>query len=139
MARRLRGHVGSTAVPGLAAKPVVDLMAPVRSLTASEEADAVLAGCGWRLVPPDLDQRPWRRLHVLPEDDRRLAHLHLIEPDHPRWHEALAFRDRLRREPDLAAEYARLKRQAARRHGRDREVYTQAKSAFVEAVLRRQR
>ncbi len=122
-------------MPGLAAKPVVDLLAPVESLADGPRADDVLAEAGWQLVPPELDQRPWRRMYVLPEDDRRLAHLHLVEFDHPRWREILLFRDRLRRHPELAQEYAHVKRVAARAHPDDREAYTKAKSAFIEEVV----
>lgn len=128
-------HVGSTAVPGLPAKPVVDLMAPVQSLVAAESAEGALADAGWHLVPPELDRRPWRRMYVLPEGDRRLAHLHLVEPDHQRWRDTLAFRDRLRQRPDIAQEYARLKQEAAKAHREDREAYTAAKTEFVQSVV----
>jgi GrpB-like predicted nucleotidyltransferase (UPF0157 family) len=129
-------HVGSTAVPGLSAKPVIDLIAPVGSLDASAEADQALMEAGWHLVPPDLDLRPWRRMYVLPEGDRRIAHLHLVERTHPRWRDTLLFRDVLRRRPDLAEAYSRLKVRAAGAHGHDREAYTQAKATFVDGVLR---
>lgn len=130
-------HIGSTSIPGLPAKPIVDLMAPVRDLTSADEAIAVLERAGWSLVPPELDGRPWRRLCVLPDGDRRRAHLHLVEPTHIRWQEALRFRDTLRADAGLAEEYARLKRQAAEAHRDDREAYTQAKGSFVERVLQR--
>jgi GrpB-like predicted nucleotidyltransferase (UPF0157 family) len=132
-------HIGSTAVPGLPAKPVVDLMAPVTVLAACPAADPVLARAGWQLVPPELDERPWRRFYVLPEGDRRLAHLHLVEGTHPRWRDTITFRDALRAEPELAAAYAAVKRIAAEAHRDDREAYTTAKSAFVEQVTRRHR
>lgn len=128
-------HVGSTAVPGLAAKPVIDLQAPVVSLVGSEPADHLLAEAGWHLVPPELDQRAWRRLHVLADSDRRVAHLHLVEGDHPRRRETLDFRDQLREQPALAAQYERLKRTAAHEHGDDREAYTHAKAAFIRTVV----
>jgi GrpB-like predicted nucleotidyltransferase (UPF0157 family) len=131
-------HIGSTSVPGLPAKPIVDLMAPVGDLASLDGADAVLERAGWSLVPPDLDGRSWRRLYVLPEGDRRLAHLHLVEPTHTRWQEALRFRDALREDAALAEQYARIKRQAAQDHRDDREAYTEAKGAFVERVLQRQ-
>jgi GrpB-like predicted nucleotidyltransferase (UPF0157 family) len=111
-------------------------MAPVSSLTTSAEADQALTDAGWHLVPPALDRRPWRRMYVLPKDDRRIAHLHLVEREHPRWRETLRFRDELRRQPDLAEAYYRLKLRAAEAHGHDREAYTEAKSAFVDEVLR---
>lgn len=142
-------HVGSTAVPGLAAKPVLDLLAPVTSLTAAERAAPTLArdgpwsgdapAEGWSFVPPELDQRPWRRMFVLPEGDRRVAHLHLVLADDPHVDEIIAFRDALRRSADLRDAYARLKRSAAAAHESDREAYTAAKSAFVADVLSRAR
>ena len=128
-------HVGSTAVQGLPAKPVVDLLAPVRSLVAAEAADEVLAAAGWHLVPPGLDQRPWRRMYVLPDGDRRVAHLHLVEADHERFRDTLRFRDQLRQRPELASAYARLKYDAAEEHRDDREAYTAAKTAFVRSVV----
>jgi GrpB-like predicted nucleotidyltransferase (UPF0157 family) len=125
-------HVGSTAVPGLAAKPVLDLLAPVTSLADAALADDVLAAAAWHLVPPELDARPWRRLHVLADGDRRVAHLRLVASTHPHCRELVRFRDLLRDDPDVAAEYAHLKRRAAAAHGHDREAYTRAKAEFVE-------
>lgn len=128
-------HVGSTAVPGLPAKPIVDLLAPVRSLAAAEAADELLVAGGWHLVPPELDQRPWRRMYVLPDGDERVAHLHLVEADHERVRDTLMFRDQLRQRRDLASKYARLKFAAAEEHRDDREAYTSAKAAFVREVV----
>jgi GrpB-like predicted nucleotidyltransferase (UPF0157 family) len=128
-------HVGSTAVPGLTAKPVVDLLAPVASLAVGVPVDEVLAAGGWHLVPPELDQRSWRRMYVLADADRRVAHLHLVETSHPRRREMVGFRDRLRRDPALAAAYARVKRSAAAAHHDDREAYTQAKGTFIDDVV----
>lgn len=118
-------HVGSTAVPDLAAKPVIDLMTGVADL----DARVVLAG--WHPVPPDLDARPWRRLWVRADGDRRLAHLYLMMPASERWLQTLRFRDRLRASPELRAEYAALKRRLAAEHSSDREAYTAAKAGFV--------
>lgn len=129
-------HVGSTAVPGLPAKPIIDLLAPVRSLDDARAASRGLRVAGWSLVPPDLDGRPWRRLYVLPDGDRRLAHLHLVASDHPRVARTVLFRDRLRADPDLAEAYGRLKRDAAAAHRDDREAYTRAKTAFIDEVVR---
>lgn len=131
-------HVGSTAVPGLAAKPVIDLMASVRDLSAVvAQAGDGLAADGWCYVPPELDQRPWRRFFVKPDESgqHRVAHLHLIQAGHPRWAEQLAFRDALRRDGQLARHYEDLKRLLAARHAGDREAYTAAKAAFVANAL----
>jgi GrpB-like predicted nucleotidyltransferase (UPF0157 family) len=128
-------HVGSTAVPGLAAKPVIDLLAPVRLASAAVELHRPLIEAGWELVPPELDGRAWRRLYVLAEGGRRRAHLHLVDPSHPRWHDEVIFRDRLRQRPDLASAYVHLKRLAASTYRDDRDAYTEAKSDFVHRVL----
>jgi GrpB-like predicted nucleotidyltransferase (UPF0157 family) len=133
-------HVGSTAVPGLAAKPVLDIMASVTDPDAVvEHASRRLAADGWRYVPPELDGRPWRRFFVKPDaaGQRRIAHLHVIRAGHPRWAEQIAFRDALRRDSELAGRYAELKRRLAQEHGADREAYTAAKGQFIAAALRR--
>lgn len=131
-------HVGSTAVPGLAAKPIIDLQAtaidPAAVIAARHHT---LAAGGWFFVPRELDQRPWRWFVVRVDGSGRyrLAHLHLMAPGEPRWDQQLAFRDALRADPALAAEYARLKAAAARDHARDREAYTSAKQVFIRRVL----
>jgi GrpB-like predicted nucleotidyltransferase (UPF0157 family) len=131
-------HVASTAVPGLAAKPIIDLMASVRDLDeVVGQAGDRLAADGWCYVPPELDQRPWRRFFVKPDESgrHRIAHLHLIQAGHPRWAEQLAFRDALRGDDQLARRYGDLKRLLAARHADDREAYTAAKAAFVANAL----
>ncbi|MEU6860722.1 GrpB family protein [Glycomyces sp. NPDC046736] len=134
-------HVGSTAIPGLAAKPIIDLAASVTGLDAvTAAAMEGLAAEGWCHVPPSLDGRPWRRFFVKPDASgrHRAAHLHLIEAGHPRWSEQIAFRDALRADPALARDYEHLKRRLSARHGDDRETYTEGKAAFIAAALRPQ-
>lgn len=131
-------HIGSTAVPGLAAKPIVDLMASVTDLDiVVAQASERLAADGWCYVPPDLDCRPWRRFFVKPDPagQRREAHLHLIQSGHPRWSEQIRFRDALRRDVPLTQRYESLKRRLAEQHGHDREAYTEGKAEFVASVL----
>ncbi|HEX8006393.1 MAG TPA: GrpB family protein [Trebonia sp.] len=133
-------HVGSTAVPGLVAKPVIDLMASVSDPdTVVDQAGERLAADGWCYVPPELDQRPWRRFFVKPDTfgRRRVAHLHVIRAGHPRWAEQLAFRDALRGDDQLAERYQDLKQRLTAQHANDREAYTDAKAEFVAGVLRR--
>ncbi|GAA1027583.1 MULTISPECIES: GrpB family protein [Amycolatopsis] len=132
-------HVGSTAVPGLAAKPVLDVMASMRDLS-TETVSAVvpvLSAGGWCFVPPELDvAAPWRRFFVLPDaaGRRRVAHLHLLPEGHPRWQAQLKFRDALRADPGLAEEYAEVKRRLAG-EVTDREEYTAGKTDFVRRAL----
>jgi GrpB-like predicted nucleotidyltransferase (UPF0157 family) len=127
-------HVGSTAVPGLAAKPILDIVAGVRDL---EEARAAFdplrehsyehaphrPGTHWFSKPPST--RWWERTH----------HLHLTVPGSDLWRERLAFRDALRADPALAAEYEALKLGLAREHRGRVEAYTAGKRAFVARVL----
>jgi len=124
-------HVGSTAVPELPAKPILDLMAGAADLDQATAIAAVLAAHGWHYLPPELDQRPSRRFFVHVVGGRRHAHLHLMRPSTADWQRHLDFRDRLLADPALRAEYAALKRQLAATHADDREAYTEAKSAFI--------
>jgi GrpB-like predicted nucleotidyltransferase (UPF0157 family) len=128
-------HVGSTSVPGLAAKPILDLMAGIADLDAAPDIAATLAGHGWHYVPPKLDERDYRRFFVQVVDGHRHAHLHLMRPDTDDWYRHLAFRDRLRADEELRGRYAELKRRLAAAHTEDREAYTEAKSDFVNRAL----
>jgi GrpB-like predicted nucleotidyltransferase (UPF0157 family) len=132
-------HVGSTSVPGLVAKPVIDLMALVTDLDAvvGEQA-ATLDGMDWRYVPPEFDGRPFRRFFakVSPDDRHRRAHLHLMAAGADRWDLQLRFRDALRADPALRDQYATVKSRLAEAHGGDRERYTDEKAEFVLRALR---
>lgn len=128
-------HIGSTSVPGLPAKPVLDVQAAVADLDCAPAVAEALAGSGWHLVPPELDARPWRRFLVQAADDVRVAHLHLMVGGTERWVEQLAFRDALRADPDLRQRYARLKQELAAAHVDDREAYTAGKADFIHIAL----
>lgn len=130
-------HVGSTAVPGLAAKPVLDVQAAVLDLGCAGAVAQALAPAGWHLVPAELDARPWRRFLVHVVDEHRAAHLHLLPAGSARWSEQIAFRDALRADPALVLRYAELKRTLAAQHSADREAYTAGKDEFVRGVLQR--
>lgn len=128
-------HIGSTAVPGLAAKPILDLMAGVTDLDQAPEMAVALAGHGWHYVPPELDARPSRRHFVHVVGGHRHAHLHLMRPGTADWQRHLDFRDRLRADPALRDAYAELKQRLATVHAADREAYTEAKSAFIAGTI----
>lgn len=132
-------HVGSTAVPGIVAKPVIDLMAQVTDTDAVvDQAGDALDEMNWRYVPPELDDRPWRRFFakVTADDQHRLAHLHLMSVGTVRWDQQLRFRDALRANPVLREEYAAIKSQLATAYPDDRERYTDEKASFVTRVMR---
>ena len=127
-------HVGSTSIPGLRAKPIVDLLAPVTSLDAAQAAIAVLQEAGW-LFWPDDPNRHYRLWFLRPRPDARTHHLQIIAQGHPAARALIVFRDALRDEPNLRESYATLKDRLAEQHRTDREAYTNAKADFVRAVL----
>lgn len=122
-------------MPGLAAKPVVDMAAPVRSLEASRAAIPLLTEAGWWHW--DSDPMPWRHWFLRPRPELRTHHLYVIERSHPEFGNLLALRDLLRADPSLAGEYAAHKRELAARHRDDRNAYTGAKSDLIATMLRR--
>jgi GrpB-like predicted nucleotidyltransferase (UPF0157 family) len=124
-------HIGSTAVPGLAAKPVIDIMAAVQTLDASRPAIPAASLLGYCYYPYRPDAEHW---FCKPSPAFRTHHLHLVPIDAPQWRRATAFRDYLRAHPDVAAEYEALKRRLADEHRLDREVYTQAKHPFITRI-----
>jgi GrpB-like predicted nucleotidyltransferase (UPF0157 family) len=125
-------HIGSTAVPGLRAKPVLDIMAGVESLEASLPAIQAVSRLDYVHYPYRAEVMHW---FCKPSPAHRTHHLHLVPLGSPLWNERLLFRDVLRRDPALAAEYAELKTFLADRYRNDREAYTEAKSDFIARVL----
>ena len=130
-------HVGSTAVAGLGAKPIIDMLLGVGKLAEVEARIPALEALGYEYVPRFESRFPERRFFVGTTPDGHRHHLHAVEIGGTFWQRQLLFRDRLRAEPGTAAAYERLKRELARRHGDDREAYTEAKADFIEAVLER--
>lgn len=129
-------HVGSTAVKGLRAKPVLDLVAPIESLERTPLITRMLAPYHWHYVPYELDQRPWRRFFIKVKQNKRIAHLHLVLPDEGRWHEQLRFRDILQDNAYIRQAYAELKTMLAEEFRHDRDAYTAAKSDFIRKTLK---
>jgi GrpB-like predicted nucleotidyltransferase (UPF0157 family) len=127
-------HIGSTAVPGLAAKPIIDMMAGVHDVEEARAAFEPLSSLGYQYR----DHRPEAHWFRKPEPGAPLGagathHLHLTEPESDIWRERLAFRDALRAEPALAAEYQQWKLRHATMPGPN--AYTACKRPFVARVL----
>jgi GrpB-like predicted nucleotidyltransferase (UPF0157 family) len=127
-------HIGSTAIPGISAKPIIDMMAGVRDLGEARAAAGPLEKHGYVDAPhrPAIAHHFAKPARDLPEC--RFG-LHLTEPGSDLWRERLAFRDALRADAALAGDYEALKLRLAREHGSDAEAYTAGKRAFVGAVL----
>jgi len=128
-------HIGSTAVPGLRAKPVIDMLAPVVSLAEARAAVPVLTGAGWVFWPEDPGGH-YRLWLLRPRPEARTHHLQVMEGEDPHVRAVLAFRDVLRSDAGLRQEYASLKDQLCEQHRAGRNAYTNAKGAFVQRVLR---
>ncbi|MGB6021321.1 MAG: GrpB family protein [Ornithinimicrobium sp.] len=128
-------HVGSTSVPNLAAKPILDFQAAVNTFDGVAGIAATLAPTGWHYVPPELDGRTWRRFFVEVSQGHRVAHLHVMLLSNPRWRQQLIFRDALRADSRLVQQYAALKQRLAAQHVADREAYTAGKADFIASVL----
>lgn len=129
-------HCGSTAVPGLRAKPVLDIFVGIRSLDDWIQCKAPLELLGYDYaehagIPNDFVFGRGR-------DKTERTHLvHVIEYRGELWRNALAFRDALRTDPALAAEYAAIKEQAVEQAPVNRARYNDLKGSFIAAVLAR--
>jgi GrpB-like predicted nucleotidyltransferase (UPF0157 family) len=132
-------HIGSTAVPGLAAKPVIDVLLGAPVLAIVEREMPQLAADGYRYVPEFEKAFPERRYFVKPDGQPGHFHLHAVVMGSIFWREHLAFRDALRGDAALAEEYLRLKRRLATRHPNGRAAYTDAKATFIRSVVDRSR
>jgi GrpB-like predicted nucleotidyltransferase (UPF0157 family) len=132
-------HFGSTAVPGLAAKPIIDILIAGRSLAQAKatmiEPIIALGYVYWSENPKS--DRMFFVKGMPPYGERRTHHVHITEPDGEMWQRRLAFRDYLRANLDEAHRYEVLKRNLAARFPADRDGYTDAKTEYVEAVYRR--
>ncbi len=125
-------HVGSTAVPGLDAKPIIDILVGIDSLEASRVCFGPLAKLSYLYAPYRADEMHW---FCRPYPSRRTHHLHLVPIDSSRFRNELSFRDRLRANPKTAGEYTALKRNLAERFAGNREAYTDAKADFIKRAL----
>lgn len=128
-------HIGSTAVPGLGAKPIIDMMLGAPDLKLIEGRIPALEADGWRYVPEFEKAMPERRYFTRLDQPPGKFHLHAVVLGSSFWQRHLAFRDALRTQPALADRYWRIKQRLATRHAKDRAAYTDAKSEFIRSVL----
>jgi GrpB-like predicted nucleotidyltransferase (UPF0157 family) len=127
-------HIGSTAVPSLGAKNIVDMMAGVGSREVADECQRLLLGVGYDDVTPQPGEVDW--FYCLGKNHQIVYfHLHLVLYPSDRWDRQVLFRDILRANPEIAENYCALKRRLAEEMGCDRVAYTEAKTGFIESVL----
>jgi len=129
-------HFGSTAIPGLAAKPIIDILIAASSLAEARiQAIAPLAAIGYAFWSenPKID-RLFLVKGLPPQAARRTHHIHITENTGELW-QRLLFRDYLRLHPEEAQTYEQLKRTLAASHREDREAYTAGKTAYIAEVM----
>jgi GrpB-like predicted nucleotidyltransferase (UPF0157 family) len=127
-------HVGSTAVPGLAAKPILDIAVAVNAPEAVALSATLLSGIGY------LDRGSAGRNggHLLvreAEADVRTTHVHIVHVEDPQWEDYLWFRNSLRTDERMRHTYSELKTRLAEAHDTDRRAYTAGKDLFIRSVL----
>ncbi|MCX7125472.1 MAG: GNAT family N-acetyltransferase [Gammaproteobacteria bacterium] len=130
-------HVGSTAIPGLSAKPIIDIQIAVASLEIAKIIVVpLLQKLGYEYWADNPDKtRMFFAKGMPPYGEKRTHHVHIVEPSSPHWTGKIAFRDYLRSHLDTAKEYEQLKIKLAVDHQHDREKYTDEKAEFVHKIL----
>ena len=128
-------HIGSTAVAGMSAKPIIDILAGVASMAAAEALAEPLCVSGYTTSAEFNAALTDRKWFMRWANGHRTHHLHVVVHGEAPWKDRLRFRDVLRTQPELAARYVALKTELAARHSSDREAYTDAKEAFVQSLL----
>ncbi|TQL69392.1 GrpB-like predicted nucleotidyltransferase (UPF0157 family) [Nocardioides albertanoniae] len=128
-------HIGSTSVPGLPAKPIIDMLAVVTSYEAAGSTLPALRDVGWVAAPEpgDVEQRKWS--WCSPSVAYRTHHLHVVEKSSEAWPTWLAFRDHLRTNAEDRETYAAIKRRLSAADDEDRTAYRAGKSPFIASVL----
>ncbi len=125
-------HVGSTSIPGMPAKPIIDIAIAVRNFEEAAVNIPALADLGYRYR----GENGIPRRHFFIRGEPRTHHIHMVEPDSADWRQLLLFRDRLRADTTLAQDYAALKQKLAGEFSEDRIKYLQGKAAWIGKVLR---
>jgi GrpB-like predicted nucleotidyltransferase (UPF0157 family) len=132
-------HVGSTAIPGMPAKPIIDINIGVESLENARGMKDTFEGLGYEYRPfvpgHTFEDLRAQELYVKGPETKRTHHTHVTRYDSDFWKRSLLFRDYLRIHPDRAQEYAELKTRLAQDHADDREGYSQHKSQFILQTL----
>lgn len=128
-------HFGSTAISGMPAKPIIDILAGVESMAVADALFEPILAYGYTTSRAFNAMLPDRRWFMRSANGRRTHHLHLVVHGSESWRVHLRFRDALRANPAVAQRYAELKLELAAEFAGDREAYTNAKSEFVTSVV----
>ena len=125
-------HVGSTAIPGLSAKPIIDIMVGVNSLEETKPCIELLTKINYMYYPYRPESMHW---FLKPTPEHRTHHLYLVPVSDSQYQARIAFRDYLRIHREEREEYEKLKTKLAAKHSNDREAYTLAKEDFIKNIV----
>lgn len=128
-------HIGSTSVPGLASKPVIDILVGATSLVGIESRIPALIAAGFTYRPEHEDELPMRRYFTKTPPGSLRVHVHAVERSGHLWRDHLAFRDALRSDDALRDRYQALKLELAQRFAHDKAAYTEAKGPFIRETI----
>lgn len=126
-------HIGSTSIPGLCAKPLIDIAVLVKDINELDKIPEQLIENGYVERVGRLPGR--QKVFAKGGDDNVTHHLHIIEQGEVDWDEKIMFRNILIAQPELMKEYAELKKNLAEKYADSRSGYTKAKAAFIRKVL----
>lgn len=132
-------HIGSTSIPGMPAKPIIDMLGLVADYESFAAALPHLSSIGWVHAPEpgDLEQRKWS--NCFPTVQHRTHHLHVVEDASPEWRGWLLFRNYLRTHSAAAERYGDLKRRLAEIDNTDRVRYRASKAPLIEELMQQAR
>ena len=130
-------HCGSTAIPGVSAKPIIDILIGVKTLKKEGGRCARLLGAVYNYYKRHSYSPSIRFLVVKGSESKRTHYVHIIRYKGDIWNRALLFRDYLREHKKDAQTYAKLKTVLSKKHGDDRGVYTEKKTKFIKRILRK--
>jgi GrpB-like predicted nucleotidyltransferase (UPF0157 family) len=126
-------HVGSTSIPGLAAKPIIDIMVGVKTMQEADRCIPLLEQMGYTFKGEF--GIPNRYFFIKEKTNQRTHHLHLVTLDSDFWQDLIAFRDYLLANPKVKRDYEKLKRKLAEAFPEQREKYTNSKTEFIREML----
>lgn len=131
-------HIGSTAVPGMAAKPIIDIMVAIRDLALIEKCIQPLQTIGYEYLGEyGIPERHYFRKP--PGHPHSTHHLHMVERESDFWERHILFRDYLRVHSEEAHQYYQLRKDLAAKFASDRDAYTDAKTLFINSVVNKAR
>jgi GrpB-like predicted nucleotidyltransferase (UPF0157 family) len=126
-------HIGSTSIPGMPAKPILDIGVAVANFEEASRCIPLLEQLGFTYK----GENGIPRRHYFVKGNPRTHHLHMLEVASAEWKNHLLFRDYLRNNPETAQAYARLKQTLATQFANNREAYQSGKESFIQAVLQK--